>query len=118
LKGVINFFAGTLRIGVPLVGIGEENPDREVLTTLENESRATVLSSFVGVKVTVLKREGVCRGFSVFLVADWLGSGDLKGFIKAFPANPEVDGVCNERLPGALGVEKCAADRKVPSPLA
>jgi hypothetical protein len=81
--------------------MGEENPDPEP----ENAFKATALGPLVGVKATELKRDGVC-----------CRRGDLKGFIKAFTAVPEVDGACNERLPGALGVEICAADRKVPPP--
>ena len=92
--------------------MGEENPDPEP----ENASKATALCPLVGVKATELNRGGVCCELSEFLVADGLRRGDLKGFIKAFTAVPEVDGACNKRLPGALGVEKCAADRKVPPP--
>jgi hypothetical protein len=112
LKGVTNFFADTLRIGVPLMGMGEENPDPEP----ENASKATALGPLVGVKATELKRDGVRCEPSEFLVAGMLRRGDLKGFIKAFTAVPEVDGACNERLPGAVGVERCAADWKVPPP--
>jgi hypothetical protein len=112
LKGVTNFFADTLRIGVPLMGIGEENPDPEP----ENAFKATALGPLVGVKATGLKRDGVCCELSEFLVADGLRRGDLNGFVKAFTAVPEADGACNERLRGALGVENCAADRKVPPP--
>jgi len=92
--------------------MGEENPDPEP----ENAFKATALGPLVGVKATELKRDGVCCELSEFLVADGLRRGDLKGFINPFTAVPEVDGACNERLPGALGVEKCAADRKVPPP--
>jgi len=94
------------------MGTGEENREPEP----ENASKATALGPLVGVKATELKRDGVCCEFSEFLVADGLRRGDLKGFTKAFTAMPEVDGACNEWLPGALGVEKCAADRKVPPP--
>lgn len=118
LKGVTNFFTGTLRNGVPLIGIGEGNPDPEVFTMLENESRATALGPLVGVEATALKRDGVCCEFSEFLVTDRLTKGDLKGFVKEFPVMPEVDDVCTERLLSALGVEKYAADRKVPPPSA
>ena len=116
LKGVTNFFADTLRIGVPLMGMGEGKPDPEP----DNASKGTALGPLVGVKATVPKRDGVCCELSEFLVPDGLRRGDLKGFIKAFAAVPEVDvdGACNERLPGALGVEKCAVDRKVPPPSA
>jgi len=101
-----------------LIGIGEENPDREALPTAENKSRATALGPLVGVKAAVLKRDGVCCEFSVRLVVRRLRRGDLKGFMKAFPAIPEVDGVWSERLPFALGVDKCAADRKMAPPSA
>jgi hypothetical protein len=103
---------------VPLIGIGEGNPDPEVFTMLENESRATALGPLVGVEATALKRDGVCCEFSEFLVTDRLTKGDLKGFVKEFPVMPEVDDVCTERLLSALGVEKYAADRKVPPPSA
>lgn len=112
LKGVTNFFADTLRVGVPLMGIGEENPDPEP----EYAFKAMALDPLVGVKATELKRDGVCCEFSEILVAEGLRRGDLKGFVKAFTAVPKVDGAWNGRLLGAPGVEKCAADRKVPSP--
>jgi hypothetical protein len=92
------------------MAMGEENADPE----RENVFKGTALAPLVGVKATELKRDGVCWELSEFLVADGLRRGDLKGFIKTFTAVPEEDGACNERLPGARGVEKCAADRKVP----
>ena len=94
------------------MGMGEENPDPEP----ENAFKAAALGPLVGVKAIELKRDGVCCELSEFLGTDGLRRGDLKGFMKAFTAVPEVDGACNERLPGARGVEKCAADWKVPPP--
>jgi hypothetical protein len=94
--------------------MGEENPGPEP----ENTPKATALVPLVGVKATELKRDGVCFELSEFLVADGLRRGDLNGFIEAFTAVPKVDSACNEGLPGTLGVERCAADRKVPSPSA
>jgi hypothetical protein len=97
------------------MGMGEENLDPEVFAMLKNESRATALGTLVGVEATVLKRDGVCCEFLEFLAAG-LTRGDLKGFVKTFPAMAEVDGACTERLPSTLGVEKRAADRKMPPP--
>jgi hypothetical protein len=102
---------------VPLIGIGEGNLDPKVFTTPKDEFKATALGPLVGVEATGLKRD-VCCEFLEFLVADGLRRGDLKGFVTAFLAMPKVDGVCTERLPSALGVEKYAADRKVPPPSA
>jgi hypothetical protein len=59
LKGVTNFLAGAFRIGVPLIGIGEEKLGPNVFITPKDESRARALDPLVGVKATLLKR-GVC----------------------------------------------------------
>ena len=80
---------------------------------LGNGSRVAAVGPLVGVEATAL-RDGVCCVFSEFLVTDRLARGDLKGFVKAFPVMPEVDDVCTGRLLSAPGVEKYAADRKVP----
>jgi hypothetical protein len=61
LKGVTNFLTGALRIGVPPMGMGEENLDPEVFAMLKNESRATAL----GVKSYSLRYFGRCRSDSV-----------------------------------------------------
>jgi hypothetical protein len=91
LKGVTNFFTGSLRIGVPLIGIGVESTDLEVFTVPENEPVSS--GSLVGVRATVWKSGGVFCGFTEFLKADGSRRGDLKGFIAAFPSIPETDGV-------------------------
>jgi hypothetical protein len=87
LKGVTNFFVGTLRIGVALIGIGVENLDPRVFTAPGNEP-----AGLVGVEATVLKAGGVYCGFVELFEAAGLRRGDLKGFMAAFPSIPEVDG--------------------------
>ena len=91
LKGVTNFFMGSLRIGVPLIGVGVESVGLEVFTAPENE--LVISGSLVGVRATVLKSGGVPCGFTEFLKADGSRRGDLKGFVAAFPSIPEMDGV-------------------------
>jgi hypothetical protein len=91
LKGVTNFFAGSLRIGVPLIGAGVERIGLEVFTAPENE--LVNLGSLVGVRATVLKRGGVPCGLTEFLEPTGSRRGGLKDFVAAFPLIPETDGV-------------------------
>ena len=91
LKGVTNFFVGILRIGVPLVCIGVENVDPEVFTSVTNGPAG--LGPLMGVKATVLQSGGIRCVFAEFLEAAGSRSGDLNGFIAAFPSIPKSDGV-------------------------
>jgi hypothetical protein len=70
LKGVTNFLACDLRIGVPLTDRGVENLAPEIGVTLG--SRTADLGSFVTVEARGCKTDGVLGEFPEFLVADGL----------------------------------------------